>query len=510
MRLRATFVVIAAAAVSAQERAPVKTCNIEGTVTDTRSGAPIARATLMLTGSKQPQVFASATDEAGKFLLKDLAPAKYGISAVADGYSRQTQTAACGDVVTFALAAEAAISGRVTGGDGKPVTGVRIVLLRLSYVGGEKRLISVNGATPKDDGSYRLDNLGDDTYYLLATVPPQTKSEADLAYVPTFYPGSMDVTGAAPVRIRGPGEIGGSDITLLKARAFAIRGRVIGAPDFVVKMFASDLRNPCPQFTNHDAKGRFEFDGILPGSYTLTAHPAASATPAARLHVDVSDRDVDEVELALTPGLAVTGALKFPDPEQHAAPAALISLRSWEDPTLAFRSSVTGNQFAFSDVPPAPYQVSISKLPQQSYAKSLLADGTDAPDWIADFTASNPHTIDVELGFDAGSVSGYVRDTSGTPVPKTLVTLVPSGTGSLTTPQFLTTNSDDHGRYMFTGVKPGVYKVFAWEKVNPGAVQNRDTLRQFDAQATEVQVQPNTPAAAPVSIIAASATASIE
>jgi hypothetical protein len=77
-------------------------------------------------------------------------------------------------------------------------------------------------------------------------------------------------------------------------------------------------------------------------------------------------------------------------------------------------------------------------------------------------------------------------------------------------PQFLTTNSDEHGRYMFTGVKPGVYKVFAWEKVNPGAIQNRDTLRQFDAQATEVQVQPNTPATAPVSIISASAAAAIE
>ncbi|MGA2597883.1 MAG: carboxypeptidase regulatory-like domain-containing protein [Bryobacteraceae bacterium] len=509
MRARAMFAMIAAVVVCAQERTPVKTCSIEGTVTDGRSGAPIAHATLMLTGSK-PKVFASATDGAGKFLLKDLAPAKYGIAAVADGYSRQTQTAACGDVVTFALAAEAAISGRVIGDDGNAVSGVRIVLLRLAYAGGEKRLIAVNGATPKDDGSYRLDNLSDDTYYLLATVPPQAKNETELAYVPTFYPGSMDASGAAAVRIRGPGEIGGSDISLLKARSFAVRGRVVGAPDFVVKMFPADLRNPGPQFTNHDPKGRFEFDGILPGSYTLTAHPGGSATPAARLHVDVSDRDVEDVELALAPGFAVTGALKFPDPDQHAAPAAQISLRSWEDPALAFRSSVAGNQFAFSDVPPAPYQVSISKLPQQSYAKSLQVDGSDAPDWIADLSASNPHTIEVELGFDAGSVSGYVRDTSGTPVPKTLVTLVPAGTGRLTMPQFLTTNSDEHGRYMFTGVKPGVYKVFAWEKVNPGAIQNRDTLRQFDAQATEVQVQPNTPATAPVSIISASAAAAIE
>ena len=110
MRASAIFAMIAAAVVCAQEPAPVKTCNIEGTVTDARSGAPIAHATLMLTGPKQPQVFASATDEAGKFLLKDLTTAKYGISAVADGYSRQTQTAGCGDTVAFALAAEAAIS----------------------------------------------------------------------------------------------------------------------------------------------------------------------------------------------------------------------------------------------------------------------------------------------------------------------------------------------------------------------------------------------------------------
>ena len=226
--------------------------------------------------------------------------------------------------------------------------------------------------------------------------------------------------------------------------------------------------------------------------------------------MDVSDRDVEELELALAPGQAVTGALKFQDPDQHAAPSAQISLRSWEDPTLVFRSSVNKNQFAFTDIPPGPYQVSISKLPPNSYAKSLHVDGSEAPDWIADLSASNPHTIEVELGFDAGSVTGFVQDSSGTPVPKILVTLVPAGDGRLTTPQFLTTNSDEHGRYTFTGVKPGVYKVLAWEKVNAGAVQNRDTLRQFDAQATEVEVHATTTATAPVSIISASAAASIE
>jgi hypothetical protein len=91
-----------------------------------------------------------------------------------------------------------------------------------------------------------------------------------------------------------------------------------------------------------------------------------------------------------------------------------------------------------------------------------------------------------------------------------LVTLVPGGNSALTTPQFAIATSDLQGRYIFTNVEPGVYKVYAWEKVNPGAVQNRETLRQFETKCADVQVQPNGTASADVTVISASATASIE
>jgi hypothetical protein len=198
------------------------------------------------------------------------------------------------------------------------------------------------------------------------------------------------------------------------------------------------------------------------------------------------------------------------DKEPHGSLAARVMLYPLED--LVVRPpemDAEAGRFELQHVIPSQYRVVPAGL-GRAYAKALHVDGRDSPDWAADLTAAVPHSIEIVVGFDAGRVGGFARDEHGDPAPKTLVALVPSGNGPLTTPQFATTYSDDHGRYAFTGVQPGKYKLFAFEHVNTGAIQNRLTLRQFETLASEVEVQPKTTATADVNVIAASATVSIE
>jgi len=494
-----------ASLVRTQER-----CALEGTVTDSRSGAPVSNATLMLQGSGQPRVFASASDAEGKFALKDIAPGPYRVTAIAEGYARSSLPVRCGDPgygLKFALSREAVISGRVLGDDGQPVPSARITLLHTAFVGGDKRFMTVGAATPNSDGEFRFDNLADGTYFAVASV--------DTVFVPTFYPSAIDASAAAPIRIHGPGEIGGTDIRLRKARAFSVRGRLLAGDTgqsvqgFTIRLLPADPRGFSPQFTILDEKGHFEFPGVLPGTYTLMARKIGATGPSARLRIDVADTDLDDVELPLSPGLRVVGELTSDDKEPHPVPAAQVSLYSLENLEY-IRQTVTNNAFTFTNLAPGLYRVALQPQPPGAYAKALRVDGHDVPDWTVDLTESLPHSISIMLGFDAGRVTGFVRNPSGDPVANMLVTLVPVGNAALTTPQFAIATSDAQGRCMFTNVEPGAYKVFAWEKVNPGAVQNRETLRQFETKCADVQVQPNGTAVADVTVISASATASIE
>jgi hypothetical protein len=515
---QAVLLSIAAGMICAQD---AKRCTIEGTITDARSGAPIPNATLILsqTAGGQPKVFDSVSDATGKFTLKDLVPGGYNLVATTGGHSRRTVSINCSPPVTtinFVLPSEGVISGSVMDDEGRPVQRARITLLLLFYLGGEKRFVSVGESMADNQGQFRLDNLPEGTYYLQAAAPDSGKKPSDRVNVPTFYPSALESYGAAPVRIRGPGEMSGTDIRLRKARAFSVSGSLLAGAvaenvrDFFVRLIPADLRTPGPRFTIRDEKGHFDFPGVVPGSYTLIACKIGSRNSIARSRVEIVDRDVEDVELVLDAGNRVTGIVSSDDKDSGAPPPGIrIDLLSWENLPVFSSEIATGTGFTLANTPAAIYRVAVSRS-SRWFAKALRVDGRDILDWIADLTAPQPHTLEIVLGADAGRITGYARDGSGNPRPKTLMTLVPGGNGPLTTPQYATTVSDDQGRYVFTGVQPGAYKVFAWEKVDPGLVQNRQVLSQFESQCADVEVAPNGSANGDVTVITASATAILE
>ena len=510
--LRACFIAGLACAQDAQ------VCTVSGTIKDARSGALIQKAHLIVT-AQRPAVSDSVSDAAGKFTLK-LDPGGYTITVVAEGYSRRTQPVNCVAATTkldFALPPEAVLSGRVTDDEGHAAPGAWISLLRVVYVEGEKKLVQSGGSKAGNDGQYRFDNVAEGTYYLLAVAPPDS-SKSSYVSVPTYYPSAIEASAAAPIRVRA-GELSGTDIRISKARAFSVRGRLHGVPEagelrnYAVKLLPADFRTfgVSPQATIRDDKGQFEFAGIIPGAYTLVAAGAQAGRFAARMRIDVADGDVEGADLIVGPSNRVSSVLIAEDKEQHEEPPGRVILYPLEDLTIqAPGPSMLVNRPLFNNVLPAQYRVIPARLSPQAYAKALRVDGRAAPDWMADLTAPAPHSIEIVVGFDPGRVGGFARDEHGDPAPKRLVVLVPAGNGPLTTPQFATTYSDDHGRYAFAGVQPGQYKLFAFENVTPGAVQNRQTLRQFETLSADVHVQPNTVATADVNVIAASATAPIE
>src|SRR6202040_3191994 len=144
-------------------------------------------------------------------------------------------------------------------------------------------------------------------------------------YVPTFYPSALGVYEAAPIHVRGPGEIGGTDIRLRRARAYSLRGRLVpgnvtdSVQDFSIRLNATELFTLNLRSTSVNEKGQFEFAGVLPGTYTLIARQAGSNEPSARASLTVTDGDLNNIELNLSRGTQIAGKLTFDDKDQNPA-----------------------------------------------------------------------------------------------------------------------------------------------------------------------------------------------
>lgn len=158
-----------------------RAASITGTVIDEKTRRPIAGVALNASPGSSPMMrFAreseaplrrSRTDARGRFRIPGLSSQKYTVYATRDGFlptsisgvAAATQSKAS---VAIALARAAAVSGRVTTEDGKPVAGARVRLFRgdgpraiLNMRNPAASLFRQDSVRTRPDGSFRLKQL---------------------------------------------------------------------------------------------------------------------------------------------------------------------------------------------------------------------------------------------------------------------------------------------------------------------------------------------------------------
>jgi hypothetical protein len=100
-----------------------------------------------------------------------------------------------------------------------------------------------------------------------------------------------------------------------------------------------------------------------------------------------------------------------------------------------------------------------------------------------------PGPIEVKLNPSGRIVGGIVVDANEKPVPHAVVVLVPPIERRQNSALYFSAASDGAGQFWMTGVAPGKYKIFAWEKVLPTAWQNADFISKFEKQGRDVEVK---------------------
>jgi protocatechuate 3,4-dioxygenase beta subunit len=293
---------------------------------------PVKNATVMVfrQSTNSRLSYDNSAAASGQYVVSNLDPGVYSVSANAPGYVPEANVSATpdapptfyrpGDSVTLRLTKGGVITGRVTDAEGEPLVGARVVAVRVRDAAGRT---PQDGGAPAfntrerrtdDRGVYRLYGLTPGSYVVIAGGRSQFGNIRPTAYdadAPTYYPAATR-DGAVEVQVQTGQELTGIDIRHRGERGHTISGVLAGAlpPAGTRAGMTVALVNPTTganegqSFIQNDANPSFFFDGIGDGDYDLAANSFSqneNAAFAAPVRVSVRGADVTGVRLTLAP-----------------------------------------------------------------------------------------------------------------------------------------------------------------------------------------------------------------
>lgn len=458
---------------------------VAGQVLKATDGSPLRNAALELVGLDEPSLrFHARSDSRGVFAFRNLPPARYQLRARRIGYSPAVYRSAIlltagqevGDVV-FRLQPEAVVIGKVVDDEGEPRPGVEVRAISKDDASKPARAVVTN-----DLGEYRLYGLAAGEYFLSAvdTGNPYVTdydlragdSDAPGAreYAPTFYPGTIARSEAAPVRL-DPGQELRIDFKLLRARLSNLVGRVRTSTGRSVT--AEVVLEPLPQaFAGAQMRaavrpnGSFIVRDVLPGSYALTATAMSGDTElSARQHVEVTAEPLPELNIVVAPLKSVRGRVTFVGGGKIAdAGTMMVWLRNRDGENVGTASAQVEEDGTFTAMPPLPegtYDVELTGAPGSAYLRSAQVGIDNALQ--SGVLISNRSSLDsLELTVDpAGAQVAGVLDEDRRPAAGETLRIV--GDDAFSTDSV----TDDLGIFNFVGLRPGEYRIFIADAASP-------------------------------------------
>jgi hypothetical protein len=490
-----------AAAASAQTPPPVKRATIAGTITAADTGKPLraARVTFRpVAGASGPNASAY-TNARGQYLLQDVEPGSYYISASRSGYvgiqygqRHASETGLAVDAkpgaaitrIDVALPRGSVIAGRITDDVGEPYPSVRIDVLGFRYNLGTRVPFPIASGTTDDLGQFRVSGLAPGQYYVMATSNETwvTAKKETFGFGSTYYPG-VPVTQAQVISV-GVGEVKADvSFSVRSGRAARLRGRVVretGEPvanafvglsvNFGVAIAAGG------RSTRSAPDGSFEFRDVPSGTYLVGDE-----------EVVVTGVDIDDVQMVVKTGSTVTGSVVSADGSplpfgpsgvriinQAVRGKALPRVAVVEvDQNFAFKMTNLGGEFMFR----------MSGLPEGWMLDAVRLDDKDITDIPWNVPTGGKEFTDLKIVVTPrqGTIAGGVRDAKGQPTTAASV-IVFSENSQHWTPysRFLRiVRPGVDGQFSVGLLPPGTYRAVALDYVEPGQHEDKAFLESI-------------------------------
>jgi hypothetical protein len=403
------------------------------------------------------------------------------------------------------LTPQSVISGNVV--PDESANYVIVYLFQERYQDGRRQWVRLTSDVNQSGGDFSFNKLAAGRYRLAAetrrpgaAVPGQPQKS-----VLTYYPGVVDPGSAETIELRRGQTVSDLRLPLSKAPLFSVSGSIIGkSPDsgrMGVFLASAGVGMSGSTTVTGD---KFRIEEIPAGSYALGAmemrggglamavggviRMASGATRLAALQPVQISGDITGLTLDLDPAAGIRGTVAGAP-----AGAKLSVLLSPVDIPMPYNAQAEVNADGTFVIPGSltgRFRLQIEGLPADAYIKSAAYGKKDALDPLDLARTGGDERLEIVLGAPAARISGVVRDDKGKALEGT-VTLIPDPPQPQRISLYQSAEADENGRFLFQGVTPGKYRVYAWEDLEPGAYLDPQVTAPYKAQSVPVEAGQN-------------------
>jgi hypothetical protein len=335
--------------------------------------------------------------------------------------------------------------------------------------------------------------------------PPDTRGlvpEMLDPFAPLYYPGVLDPTAATMVPLPEGGEASDIDFNLQRIRAVTVRGRVTSSiPDFsgsqLQVVLAHNEGNTASGVgrltaTVDPATGRFEFRGVAPGEYLLLGTQQSNKNWfVGREAIEVTAAPIqDHFRLNLSPGYAISGRVQMEGGASADLSHVMVQLVSTEN-LASYHDSYSkvgpDGSIQMPGVTAGIWMLFFEQLPENVWIKSATYGEQDL--LLGDLNASTGPAgqIHIVLAGNGAQISGTVVENDQP--RQAFVVLVPAAEELRRSFNlYRLASSENQGTFVFKGVRPGSYKLFAFEEVEPFAWFDPEFLKPVESLGESITV----------------------
>jgi hypothetical protein len=484
-------------------------CSVEGTVTNSATGEPVKKARVTLApAGEHKDAYAANTDASGHFLIDEVDAGRFSLTASRSGFIQPKSAHAAVltlekgqkmKEIVIKLAPEGVISGRILDTDGDPLEGVDVECMSIEYQRGKRQLVASHRTNVDEIGEFRLPRLAAGKYIIRATsydeMPVQERpggaagagQASKERYVATYYPSTTNPNNASPIEV-SPGAQIGITITLMRTRTFSIKGHVNSGSEKsgVFLSPRGELQPGGPRGAGLDSQGRFQLEGIAPGSYLLFA---GDEHTGARMPLEVHDENIEGIELSPQPygEILVRAIIDGEGDLKHAPREFSITSRTSGKSGTCHPQDDSPCKFSDHGLD-GPFDVLPMGLPIDFYVKSARLGEQDVLDTGFDFTPGVTGVLTLVLSPNSAQIEGSVANAKDEPAIGAKITLIPDGSHPSPT-RCKTADTDQNGHFILKGVAPGEYKIYAWEDIEEGAQEDPDFMKPHESEGQSVSIK---------------------
>lgn len=299
-------------------------------------------------------------------------------------------------------------------------------------------------------------------------------------FPPTFYPDAPDLSSAQGFELK-PGQELPLDLTLSSGPAFRVSGIVTGGP-LPASVICQDDQGQPVSFGMVDSRtGKFLLPKVPRGSWMLHAFSQPSqqdGAPEALLPIQVSSSNIQGLVLQLQP--LPTIPVHIQDrPSGQGLIVRLTPVNGTNQNRRLDAHPAPGDppgSLSLHGVPPGNYKVSARMLDNSACVGSVMSASSDFIHGELTVTAgSSPPPIEITLRNDCATISGTVHSSSEGDITGSVILL-----GDAPSP--LTAALAADGKFSFSNVTPGAYRLLAFNDISDLEYANPEALRDFIGQ----------------------------